>query len=62
MKKQLTINILGYEFTFQIRNNRKSRFDDIVINHKQKQQMIDEIDIDSLKAKIQAMRLVHNKD
>jgi hypothetical protein len=62
MKKQLTVKLLGYEITLQIRDNRKSRFDDIIIDAAKKQKMLDSIDIDSIREKARAMRAIHNTD
>jgi hypothetical protein len=59
MKKQLTVKILGYELSIILRDNRKSRFDDIIIDTAKKQEMIDSIDIDTLREKVKALRAIH---
>lgn len=62
MKKQLMLHLFGLELCVILRDNRKSRFEDIIIDAGQKQKMLDSLDIEALKQKAQAMRAIHIKD
>jgi hypothetical protein len=64
MNKQITFSLGRFSLTIQLRDNTKSRKEDFVIeiDHAQKQQTIDSLNIDDIRAKARAMRAIHTSE
>lgn len=61
MNKQINLNFGKWSVSLQIRDNAKTRFDDIVIDESKRKEAVSSIDIDSIRARAKALRAIHQE-